>query len=180
MPILSTAGQTLARIDVLANELANPRHRSMLLAFKRHWNGEVTGDLDASFAELPQNSHFAVMGALTAGQAFEVNTAEAHRAVYQQMLDLDLNPGGAFANERFAFADWGMMMEAVYSNVVYGSMLVNVGVYKPDELYLIHMPMIMVCLFSPTGQMLGKRDYMAAPTSIEPANRETIKQLTAL
>jgi hypothetical protein len=180
MPILSTAGQTLARIDALTNKQENPHHRAMLKAFKQHWRGEVTGDLDSSFADLPENSQFAVMGALTAGKAFEVNTAAEHRAVYQHMLDLGLNPGGAFSGERFAFSDWGMIMEAVYSNVVYGGMLANVGDYKSDGLYLFHMPMIMVCLFSPTGQMLGKRDYMATPTSIEPSDMETLNRLIAL
>jgi hypothetical protein len=180
MTILSTAGETLARLEALAGALDNPRHRSMLQAFRRHWRGEVTGDLDAAMAELPDNSHFAVLGAVASGQPFEVNTAQAHRAIYQMMLDLKLNPGGAFSSERFAFADWGLIMEAVYSNVVYGRMLDNVGKYEPDGLYLFHLPMTMVCTFSPAGRMLGKRDYLAAPFSIEPADRSTIGRLTAL
>src|SRR5271156_6002038 len=121
MGIFSTAGETLARIDALAEALGNPRHRAMLQAFRRHWHGEVTGDLDAAMAELPEDSHFAVLGAVASGRPFEVNTAQAHRAIYQMMLDLKLNPGGAFSSERFAFADWGLVMEAVYSNVVYRS-----------------------------------------------------------
>jgi hypothetical protein len=180
MAILSTAGETLARLDALAEALDHPLHRTMLQAFRRHWHGEVTGDLDAAMAELPDDSHFAVLGALASGQAFEVNTAQAHRAIYQMMLDLKLNPGGAFSSERFAFADWGLVMEAVYSNVVYGRMLDNVGHYEPDGLYLFHLRMTMVCSFSRAGRMLGKRDYLAAPFSIERADRSTLERLTAL
>jgi len=180
MPILSTAGETLARIDALADALDNPRHRTMLQAFRRHWYGEVTCNLDAAMAELPDNSFFAVRGAMASGQPFEVNGAKAHRAIYQHMVDLKLNPGGAFSGELFAFADWGLIMEAVYSNVVYGRMLENIGGYEADSLYLMHLQMTMVCPCSRTGRMLGKRDYIAAPFSVEPANRSTIERLTAI
>jgi len=71
-------------------------------------------------------------------------------------------------------------MEAVYSNVVYGRMLDNVGDYMADDLYLFHLRLVMVCPFSPTGQMLGKRDYLTIPFSIEPADRSTLDRLTAL
>jgi hypothetical protein len=177
MPILSTAGQTLERLQKLADEQSNERSREMLLAFKRHWGAEVAGDLDAAMAELPENSYFGLRGALAGGSPFEVQTAAEHRAVYQRMLDINLNPGGALSDERFAFADWGMMMEAIYSNVIYGAMLANVGDYGPQDLYLVHIPMVMICYFSSDGKMLGKRDYMADPLSIEPADRRLLEQL---
>lgn len=180
MPILSTSGETLSRIDAVIQQLEDPRHRAMLQSFRRHWYGEVTGDLDAAMAELPDDSHFAVLGALASGQPFEVNSAQEHRAVYQMMLNLNLNPGGAFSSERFAFGHWGMVMEGVYSNVVWGNMLDNVGDFAPSELYLFHVPIVMVCPFSAAGKMQGKKDYLSAPLSVEPADRSTLKRLTAL
>lgn len=180
MPILSTAKQSLARMAALIQTLGNPRDRAMLTQFRNHWRGEVTPDLDAAMAVLPEDSFFSVKGVMTSGEAFEIRGAAAHRAVYQHMIDAGLNPGGAFHDELFAFADWGMMMEAVYSNVVYGPMLSNMGDYDPKQLYLFHAPLTMVCPFSPEGRMLGKRDYIAAPMSIEPVERDTLERLVAL
>lgn len=177
---LPTAGAALAHIDAVIAGLAEPRHRRMLAAFRTHWHGEVTGDLDAAMSVVHEDSRFAVVGALAAGEAFEVSGAHAHRAVYQIMPDMGLNAGGAFSEAKFAFSDWGIVMEAVYSNVVYGSMLANLGDYDPQGLFLFHAPLVMICEFDGDGRMTHKRDYFARASHVEPADREVLEALTAL
>jgi hypothetical protein len=180
MKTVATAAEAFARIDALLGTLKNPRHRRMLSAFRAHWHGEVTGDLDAAMAVVCDDSRFAVLGALPSGQAFEVDDIRAHRAVYQVMPDMGLNAGGVFSDERFAFADWGLVMEAVYSNVVYGSMLANVGDHDPKALFLFHAPLVMICSFTADGKMASKRDYFGAVSSVEPADKDALRKLVAL
>lgn len=180
MGIISTAAETFGRIDALMATLENPRHRQMLSSFRAHWRGEVSSDLDAAFAVVCDDVRFALLGALPSGQAFEVTNIRDHRAVYEAMPNLGLNAGGAFSNERFAFAGWGLMMEATYSNVVYGAMLANVGEYDAEALYLFHAPLAMVCSFTEDGKLATKRDYFGAVTSVEPADMDLLHRLTAL
>jgi hypothetical protein len=180
MPITMTAGQGLAHIDATIATLGVPRHRAMLGAFRTHWHGEITGDLDAAMSVVHEDSRFAVVGDLAAGEAFEVTGVAAHRAIYQMMPDMGLNAGGAFSEARFAFAHWGIVMEAVYANVVYGGMLANVGDYDPQALFLFHAPLVMVCQFDAAVRMTHKRDYFARVVSVEPADLATLAALTAL
>jgi len=177
MGIMMTAGESLANMDAIIATLDNPRHRQMLAAFRTHWHGEVTGDLDAAMSVVHEDSRFAVLGALAAGEAFEVSGIREHRAIYQVMPDLGLNAGGSFSGAKFAFSDWGIVMEAVYSNVVYGSMLTNVGNYDSQSLFLFHAPLVMICEFDAAGKMTNKRDYFAKILSVEPANISILDQL---
>jgi hypothetical protein len=175
MPILTTAAETLARLDLLIERTEDPRHAAMLAAFRTHWWGEVLGDLDLAMSVLPALVQFSVRGAVR--RPVEIDTALAQRAHYQRTLDLGLNIGGALSRERFAFADWGMMLDAVLSGVTLGSLL---DPSPGDGFYLVHRPIVVVMPFAPNGQMLGEIAYMAAPTAIEPAGPETIRRLVGI
>lgn len=173
------AGRALAYFDTELAKLANPHHRQSLASFRTHWYGEVTGDIDLAMSVVSEQSDFSVIGALAGGEAFAVHGKAAHRAVLEALPRLGLNAGGSFSNIRLAFADWGVMMEATYANVVYGNMLANLGDLDADRLFLFRAPMTMVCEFNGEGIMCRKRDYFGAATA-EPADLDVLARLISL
>lgn len=177
---LSQAKQTIARIDALIESLADPNHRAMLSAFRTHWWSEVRGDIDAAMAVLPMDTIFKATGAVPSGQPFEVHTAAEQRAIYKVQLEAGLTPAaGSFQDERWAFADWGMMLEAEWVFVLYGSMLSGYGSFEAERLYLVKIPCVAVIPYRGGGILGGEIFYIGNPTSIEPTDRAMLEWLIA-
>jgi hypothetical protein len=177
---LSRAKETIARIDALIESLADPNHRAMLSAFRTHWWSEVRGDIDAAMSVLPVDTIFKATGAVPSGQPFEVHTATEQRAIYEVQLEAGLTPAaGSFQDERWAFADWGMMLEAEWVFVLYGSMICGYGSFEAERLYLVKIPCVAVIPYRGGGILGGEIFYIGNPTSIEPTDRAMLEWLTA-
>jgi hypothetical protein len=177
---LSRARETIARIDALIGTLANPHHKAMLSAFRTHWWSEVLGDIDTAMSVLPPDTIFKATGAVPSGQPFEVHTAAEQRAIYQVQLDAGLTPAaGSFQDERWAFAEWGMMLEANWIFVLYGKMIAAYGSFEPERLYLVKVPCVAVIPYRGGGLLGGEIFYIGNPSSIEATDRATLEWLIA-
>jgi hypothetical protein len=177
---VSRAKETIARIDALIESLADPNHRAMLSAFRTHWWSEVRGDIDMAMSVLPPDTIFKATGAVPSGNPFEVHTATEQRAVYQVQLDAGLTPAaGSFQNERWAFAEWGMMLEADWIFVLYGSMISGYGSFEADRLYWVEVPCVAVIPYRGDGMLGGEIFYIGNPVSITPTDRTMLNWLIA-
>lgn len=172
---LPQAKEAIARIDVLLERLGDPHHRAMLTAFRTHWWSEVIGDLDTAMSVMPADVIFKTTGAVPSGQPFELHTATEQRALYQQQLDIGLTPGaGTFTDERWAFADWGMTLEAVWIFVMYGSMISGYGSFDANCLYLVKVPCVAIMPYRGNGILGGEIFYFGNPISVEPTDQATL------
>lgn len=177
---ITQAKETVARIDVLLESLDNPLHREMLMAFRTHWWSEVVGDIDTAMSVMPDDVIFKTTGSVPSGQPFELHSATEQRALYQAQIDMGLTPGaGTFFDERWAFADWGMTLEAVWVFVMYGSMLEGVGSYEAEQLYLVESPCVAVMPYRGNGVLGGEIFYFGDTLSVEPTDTETLNWIIA-
>src|SRR5271155_908788 len=113
--ITGTAPESYQRVTELAKSLENPRHGAMLEVWRDHWWAEVNMDLETIMATLAPNPHYRIYGAQIFGSGIEIDTTEDARAIYAQLIDDGICPGGPFIDERFAFGSWGLMIESVFS-----------------------------------------------------------------
>lgn len=178
---LTQAKQTVARIDALIATLEDPNHRAMLAAFRTHWWSEVCGDIDTALSVMAPDILFKTTGAVPSGQPFELHTVAEQRALYQAQLDAGLTPGaGTFFDERWAFAEWGMTLEAVWIFASYGSMISPAyGVFEAERLYLAKIPCAAMIPYCGAGILGGETFYFGNPIAIEPTDRETLDWITA-
>lgn len=178
MKNLSCARATIDRVDALIASLENPLHREMLGAFRLHWWSEVLGDLDAAMSAMTPQVVFKSTGSVPSGGPFEVHTSAEQRAIYEIQVAAGLSPaGGYFDNERWAFADWGMMLEAQWVFALYGNMISNYGDYDPEQLYLVKVPAATVMPYGGGGRLSGESLYMGDPLEIEPTDWETYQNI---
>ncbi len=177
--VSSTAPETRRRIDAMTARLENEDHRAMMAVWMRHWWGEVIYDIEACIDTVTDNISYRWYGTDQIGDGVHEDSSIFARGMYQGMFDAGLMPGGPFDQERFAFGDWGLMMEAVFTSVFPGSMLKGKSAQAdPEALYLVQWPMMVSHPFvRDPWRMSGEIMYAGAPTGIEPADRATVERL---
>jgi hypothetical protein len=174
----STAPESRARAAAFAKGLADPTQRRMLETWLDHWWAEVVYDIDTAMRTVSDDVSYRMYGAATMGEGLEIDGKEAARSVYQSMFDDGLMPGGPFDEEKFSFASWGMMMEALFTAVYPGAMLPGVAGLEPETLYLMRWRMVVSFPFDlETGVLKGEIMYPGPPVSLEPTDRGEIARL---
>src|SRR3546814_2457780 len=93
--------------------------------------------------------------------------------MYGGMFETYQTPGGPFDQERWAFADWGLMMEAVFTSVMRADFIeAERASAKSDELRLVQWPMTLVIPVNrASGLISGEIMYAGAPLHVEPCDR---------
>jgi hypothetical protein len=160
---------------------ASARNRLMLDIYRRHWWGEVTNDIDMIMATLPERDvHYRFDGhPFLMGEVVEFFTAAEARALYQSVIGQGVNTAGPFENERWAFADWGLVFEATLHGVYYGSMFdADALGLDPSALYWLSYPSVSLHPMDVDRKlMLGEIVYSGKPTRIEPVGDDVMKAM---
>jgi hypothetical protein len=147
----------------------------MLTAFRTHWWGEVNGDLDAAMSVLPANSIFWAYTPF--GASIIEHSAEGQRTLYQTLMDAGMIIGASFQDERWAFGEWGMMLEAVWLFVLKGSFLSKLGSFEPEQVYVVKTPCLFFAPYLGSGLLGGEITYASQPLSIEPVEASMVDHL---
>jgi len=122
---IPTVSDAMRRINANIGNLENPRDRIMLEVYRDHWIAEVRNDLAAIMTTLPEKEvtyRFDGIGLLIP-HYWEFKTTEEARSLYQGAAEGDLPMAGPFIEERWAFADWGMMFEGINTAIIRGKSL---------------------------------------------------------
>lgn len=139
MAVIPKVSDALARIETAIAALSDPRHRAMLEIFRDHWLAEVRNDIPAIMATLPRDRvsyRFDGLGLLIPDY-LEFDAPDEARALYQGAADSGLPMAGPFEDERWAFADWGMMFDGINCAIIHGrSLHIQPYPLDPDALYL--------------------------------------------
>ena len=178
MTHIPRVSESAARIDRDIAAAGSERDRILLQIYRAHWWGEVTSDVEAIMATLPKDKvsyHFDGLS-LTRALPIQISDLTVIRGMYQSVADLGLPIAGAFFDERYAFADWGMMIEATQSAIYPGRFLAS---YRepldPDQLYLAQWRMTGVHAMDVERRlMLGENIYNGAPLQVTPVDRSAI------
>jgi hypothetical protein len=175
----STAHETRRRIESVLAGLGNPSHKQMLQTWLKHWWGEVVYDISAVMETVTDDISYRWHGTDQIGDGVCEDSSEFARKLYQSMFDAQLMPGGPFDGERWAFSNWGLMMEALFTSVFPGSMLKGSSAQlDPNGLYLVQWRMAVSHPFNPeTALMAGEIMYAGAPLHIERTDRAMIRRL---
>lgn len=139
-PRIPRVSESLARINS-AIAAAAPRDRTMLEVYRDHWLAEVRNDVPAIMATMPDagpvSYRFDGVGLLIP-DPWEYDGLEQAHAMYRGAAEGGLPMAGPFEEERFAFANWGMVFEGVLCAIVRGRAIhVPPRPLDPDGLYLI-------------------------------------------
>jgi hypothetical protein len=175
----STAPASRRRVEDVIAGLQNPAHKHMLQIWLQHWWGEVVYDLDAIMETVSEDISYRWFGTEQLGGEIYEDSSEFARSMYRSMFDAKLMPGGPFDGERWAFADWGMTLEAVFTSAFPGAMLKGKSAQSdPDQLYLVQWPMMISFPFDRERWLMkGEIMYPGPPQKIEPTDRATISRL---
>lgn len=178
----STAAETRQRIVTLRETLDNERDRAALDIWLRHWWAEIAYDLDEAVNSLSEDVAYRWFGTNQigdGGNGLDASSREFAHGMYKQMMDAGQMPGGPFDNERFAFADWGLMMDATFTTVFSGRNLHHGSAQsEPDGLYLVQFQMAVVHPLDFTrNEMRGEIMYASAPLHVQPATSADISRL---
>jgi hypothetical protein len=116
--------EALHRIDA-AIAGASQHNRVMLEVFRDHWLAEVGNDVPAIMATLPDDRvtyRFDGLGLLIP-EYLTFDAPSDAQALYQGAADGGLPMAGPFEEERWAFADWGMVFEGINVAIIRGHSL---------------------------------------------------------
>jgi hypothetical protein len=178
MTSIPRVSESLARINTAIDTAASARDRIMLTVYRDHWWGEVTSDVDAIMATMPRDrvTYYFDGGTLMMPEVVSFHEVSAARQMYQAIADLDLPIAGAFDEERFAFADWGMTCEAIETGIYPGRFFPG---YRerldPEQLYLAQWRIMSAHPMDiERGLMLGETVYTGAALRMEPVDRSAI------
>ncbi len=137
---IPTVGDAMRRIEAAIAGLSDPRHKTMLEVYRDHWIGEVRNDVSAIMATMPEDTvsyRFDGIGLLIPDY-WEFKTTPEARAMYQGAAEGGLPMAGPFQEERWAFADWGMVFEGILASIIRGrSLHLQPYPLEPEGLYLI-------------------------------------------
>ncbi|MAT50990.1 MAG: hypothetical protein CMK32_07390 [Porticoccaceae bacterium] len=169
------------RIQSAIDGESNQRNRQMLEIYRRHWWGEVTNDMDLVMSTLPADKvHYRFDGhPFVMGEGLEFFTTTEARQMYQRVIDLGDNMAGPFADERWAFSDWGLVFAGILYGLYSGKMFAGrIPDLEPDQKYLVSYRSVSLHpMDCERGLMLGELVYSGRLQSVEKASDQLIEAL---
>lgn len=157
----------LAEINKTIDAISDPWHRTMALNWRDHYWAEVIGDLDAIMKTLAKDPVYHVYG----GIVFHASTTEEAYQAYSGLINEGYRPAGAVRNARFAFADWGLVVEFTH-RIVYPGKLLSGPDIDPDAAYLLTVEFMESHPYDrKDGLMGGENVFTSAPLEIKRIER---------
>jgi hypothetical protein len=180
---IPTVSAARARIDATIAALDNPRDRVMLGVFRDHWLAEVHNDVPAIMATLPGDvvSYSFQGNGLMIPDPLQFDTAADARRLYQGAADRGLPMAGPFEDERWAFADWGMVFEGVNVAITRGTSLFGLSdPLDPEALYLVRWRSVSVHPIDVDRRLLlGEHVYTGSLVSLDPVDDGAVARMLA-
>lgn len=172
-----TLKDTLRDFERTIAGIRDPRHRAWLATYRTHWWSESVGDLAVTRTTLAERVVFRRYGTPIVAVGLELETRDEVMARYQAALDAGLRPGGPIEDARWAFGDWGISLEGIFTGFAWGR---NLRRYDPslapDVAYMHRYRMSAIFPFEAgTGLLAGEILYagevlvLAASTEAERA-----------
>lgn len=182
MPRLSTARQSLRRLDDRIEAESDPRRRAWLTTYRNHWWGEVIGDVDMvmdTMSHGPISYTFDGHPFMSADESLARITDRAGtRAMYEGVVALGVRMAGPFDEERVLFDEHGMALACVLSAVYPGTFLARHSEpVDPDGIYLIRWPNVTTIRFDAEGLMMGEDIINGAPIRVQQVDRRQVDML---
>jgi len=167
-PKLSTARESLARLDARIAGLSDPRHIAWLKIYRQHWWGEVINDVDMVMATMsrgPISYSFDGHPFMSDGGTMAaVRAWEDTKAMYDGVVALGVRMAGPFDQERVFFDEHGLSVSCILSTIYPGVFLGNHNEpVEPDGFYLLRWPSITSVRFDAENLMMGEDIHNGAP-----------------
>ncbi len=175
----STAPECRERILALIDRSEDPWARHCLQIWLKHWWAEVEYDLDTCLATITKDVVYKWDGSEQLGGRLHESSHDFARSMYGGMFETCQTPGGPFDNERYAFGDWGMIVEGDFTSIMRGSFL-NMPDFTadPEKLYLVQWSMtVTVPVDRESGLIAGEIMHVGAPRHAEPSDEAGVARL---
>lgn len=181
MSKISTARESLARLNARIEALTDPRQRAWLSTHRDHWWAEVIGDVDAVMATMshgPIRYTFDGHPFMAAEGMSEVKTYEDTRRMYQGVTDFGIKMAGPADDERILFDDDGLCVACILTAIYPGVFLTKYDPsLKADSVYLLRWPNVTFIKFDSDGLMMGEDIINGAPLIVREVPREAADTL---
>lgn len=182
MPKLSTARESLSRLEKRIGEERDPQHRAWLSTYRDHWWGEVIGDVDQVMATMshgPIRYSFDGHPFMTPdGGMTAIEDRAGTRAMYEGVVAMGVRMAGPLDEERILFDDQGLVIACILSAVYPGAYLTRHSEpVDPDGVYLVRWPNITMIRFDGDGLMMGEDIINGAPIRVRQVDRSQIDML---
>jgi hypothetical protein len=175
---LSTARQTIGRIDALIGRLADPVQKSRLKTMRDHMWGEMINDLDL------------IMGTMSAGPihytfdghdfikvaSTEINSLKATRQMYAASIQAGLVMSGGIDEHQVSFGENAITHRGI-ATLVFPGMALNLEKVEPEAYYLVRWWLMASVPFDEQGFIAGEHLINGKPLLIERVEREATNLL---
>jgi hypothetical protein len=168
LPKLSTARESLARLNARIAVLADPQHKAWFTTYRDHWWAEVVNDVDAAMVTMslgPIRYRFDGHPFMDDGGTMAaVRSWSDTEAMYAGVVALGIRMAGPFDDERIFFDEHGISVHCILSTVYRGIFLANHSEpTDPNGFYLLRWPSITTIRFDTQGLMMGEDIQNGAP-----------------
>ncbi|MCI0997740.1 hypothetical protein [Pseudomonas corrugata] len=184
MTNISTARETLARMDKRIAEEKNPRYKKWIQVNRDHWWGEVINDLDMVMGTMSRGPiRYSYDGhpfmQPPAGSLSLINSIEATREMYASILQVPgARAAGPMDNERFMLDDRGMFVYGLLTCVFPGVFITQHSEpIDPEGLYLVRVPNMTMVRFDENDLMQGEDIINGAPQLIKRVDASVVERL---
>lgn len=187
MAKISTARETLARMNQRIASEPNPKYKKWMEVNRDHWWGEVIGDLDLTESMLSKGPiRYTYDGhpfMLPDGMAFRdsmpgVTTRAAARQMYESIQARGARAAGPFDDERFLIDEKGMLLYGILTTVFPGSFITRHSEpIDPKGLYLVRVANLTMVWFDEEDKMKGEEIINGAPFFIRRVDSSVIQSL---
>lgn len=181
-PKLSTARESLARLDARIDALADPRQAAWLKIHRQHWWGEVINDVDMVMATMSRGPiRYTFDGhpfMSDGGTMAAVRTWEDTKAMYDGVVALGVRMAGPVDEERVFFDEYGLSLSCILSTIYPGTFLANHSEpVDPEGFYLLRWPNITTLRFDADNLMMGEDIQNGAPIVVRQVDVSAIDRL---
>ena len=182
MPKLSTARESLARLDQRIAREPDPVRRGWLQTYRNHWWGEVIGDVGMVMQTM---SHGPIRYSFDGhpfmvpdGGMAAVETYEDTQRMYEGVVALGVKMAGPVDEERIAFDEKGLIISCILTAVYPGVYLTKHSEpVDPDGVYLVRWPNVTMIRFDEHGLMQGEDIVNGAPILVRKVDRSQVDML---
>lgn len=187
MTKISTARETLARMNQRIASEPNPTYKKWMETNRDHWWGEVIGDLDLTQSTLSKgpirytydgHPFMQPPGILPRESIPGVTTHEAARQMYNAIEATGARAAGPFDEERFLIDDRGLLLYGILTVVLPGTFITQHSEpIDPEGLYLIRVANLTMAWFDEDYKMKGEEIINGAPLLIKRVDSSMIQRL---
>ncbi len=179
---ISTARESLARLDAMIAALVDDRQRKWLSTYRDHWWSEVINDVDGVMATMshgPIRYTFDGHPFMSSEDSMDsIKTHEDTRRMYEGVVSLGVRMAGPFDAERITFDDQGIVVHYILTTIYPGKFIPNHSEpVDPDGFYMLRWPNITMIRFDEQGLMMGEDIFNGAPILVKQVDASMIDDL---